>query len=62
MLLGYAKSKNLKDGFSVPIMTPNYLRTGYFVTSTSYKLASALVSSMKVEVVCETIKSMNYYQ
>jgi hypothetical protein len=24
----------------------------YFVTSTSYKLASALVSSMKVEVVC----------
>ena len=35
----------------------------YFVTSTSYKLATALVSSMKVEVVCsnnDILKIFNY--
>lgn len=54
MLLGFAKAKNLKRWiYTVPIMTPKLSSYWlYFVTSTSYKLASALVSSMKVEVVC----------
>jgi len=54
MLLGYAQVRGLKRQIiTVPVMTPkvssNWL---YFVTSTSHKLASALVDSMKVEVVC----------
>lgn len=55
MLLGFAKAKNLKRWiFTVPVMTPKISSYWlYFVTSTSYKLASALVSSMKVEVVCK---------
>jgi len=55
MLLGFAKAKNLKRWiFTVPIMTPKLSSYWlYFVTSTSYKLASALVSSMKVEVICK---------
>jgi uncharacterized protein YbjT (DUF2867 family) len=55
MLLGFAKAKNLKRCiYTVPIMTPKLSSYWlYFVTSTSYKLASALVSSMKVEVVCK---------
>jgi hypothetical protein len=55
MLLGFAKAKNLKRWiYTVPIMTPKLSSYWlYFVTSTSYKLASALVSSMKVEVVCK---------
>jgi uncharacterized protein YbjT (DUF2867 family) len=54
MLLGFAKAKNLKRYIvTVPVMTPKLSSYWlYFVTSTSYKLASALVSSMKVEVVC----------
>jgi uncharacterized protein YbjT (DUF2867 family) len=54
MLLGFAKAKNLKRWiYTVPIMTPKLSSYWlYFVTSTSYKLASALVSSMKVEVIC----------
>ncbi len=54
MLLGFAKARNLKRYiFTVPVMTPKLSSYWlYFVTSTSYKLASALVSSMKVEVVC----------
>ncbi|MFV8370153.1 SDR family oxidoreductase [Flavobacterium sp. LB2R40] len=58
MLLGYAAAKNLKRWiFTVPIMTPKLSSYWlYFVTSTSYKLASALVSSMKVEVVCKNHK------
>jgi uncharacterized protein YbjT (DUF2867 family) len=70
MLLGYAKAKNLKRWiFTVPIMTPKLSSYWlYFVTSTSYKLASALVSSMKVEVVCRdnrinellSVKPMTY--
>jgi hypothetical protein len=54
MLLGFAKAKNLKRYiYTVPVMTPKLSSYWlYFVTSTSYKLASALVSSMKVEVVC----------
>ena len=54
MLLGFAKAKNLKRWiFTIPVMTPKLSSYWlYFVTSTSYRLASALVSSMKVEVVC----------
>lgn len=54
MLLGYAKAKGLKRWiFTIPVMTPKISSYWlYFVTSTSYKLATALVSSMKVEVVC----------
>ena len=55
MLLGFAKAKNLKRWiYTIPIMTPKLSSYWlFFVTSTSYKLASALVSSMKVEVVCK---------
>ena len=54
MLLGFAEAKHLKRWiFTVPVMTPKLSSYWlYFVTSTSYRLASALVSSMKVEVVC----------
>lgn len=54
MLLHFAKAKKLKRYiYTVPVMTPKLSSYWlYFVTSTSYKLASALVSSMKVEVVC----------
>jgi uncharacterized protein YbjT (DUF2867 family) len=53
MLLGYAKAKKLKRWiFTVPLMTPKLSSYWlYFITSTSYKLATALVSSMKVEVI-----------
>ncbi len=55
MLLGFAKAKNLRRWiYSLPVMTPKLSSYWlYFVTSTSYKLAIALVSSMKVEVVCK---------
>jgi uncharacterized protein YbjT (DUF2867 family) len=58
MLLGFAKAKKLKRWiYTVPIMTPKLSSYWlYFVTSTSYKLAAALVSSMKVEVVCRDNK------
>ena len=72
MLLGFAKAKKLKRYiYTVPIMTPKLSSYWlYFVTSTSYKLASALVSSMKVEVVCRDnkindllgVKPMTYEQ
>lgn len=54
MLLGYAEAAGLKRYiYTVPVMTPKLSSYWlYFVTSTSYKLASALVSSMKVEVIC----------
>ncbi len=54
MLLGFAKAKKLKRRIvTIPIMTPKLSSYWlYFVTSTSFKLATALVSSMKVEVVC----------
>ena len=54
MLLGFAKASNLKRWiFTIPVMTPKLSSYWlYFVTSTSYRLASALVSSMKVEVIC----------
>ncbi|WP_281337254.1 SDR family oxidoreductase [Flavobacterium eburneipallidum] len=61
MLLGFAKAKKLKRWiFTVPVMTPKLSSYWlYFVTSTSYKLASALVSSMKVEVICRNNKINN---
>ncbi|RTY87269.1 SDR family oxidoreductase [Flavobacterium sp. GT3R68] len=54
MLLGFAKARKLKRRiFTIPVMTPKLSSYWlYFITSTSYKLASALVSSMKVEVIC----------
>ena len=58
ILLGFAQVRNLKRAIiTVPIMTPKLSSYWlYFVTSTSFKLASALVSSMKVEVVCRDLK------
>ena len=54
MLLRFAKIRKLRRYIvTVPVMTPRLSSYWlYFVTSTSYKLASALVNSMKVEVVC----------
>lgn len=54
MLLKFAEVKKLKRYiFTLPVMTPKLSSYWlYFITSTSFKLASALVSSMKVEVVC----------
>ncbi len=54
MLLTFAKVRDLKRYiFIVPVMTPKLSSYWlYFVTSTSFKLASSLVDSMKVEVVC----------
>ncbi len=54
MLLQFAHERKLKRKiYILPIMTPKLSSYWlYFVTSTSYKLAIALVNSMKVEVVC----------
>jgi len=54
MLLEFGRSRNLKRTIRiVPVMTPRLSSYWlYFVTSTSYKLAVALVNSMKVEVIC----------
>jgi hypothetical protein len=56
MLLGFAKVRGLKRKiYIVPVMTPKLSSYWlYFVTSTSYKLAVALVNSMKIEVVCRS--------
>lgn len=58
MLLEFGKSRGLKRRiFVVPIMTPRLSSYWlYFVTSTSYKLATSLVNSMKVEVICRDNK------
>ena len=55
MLLKFGEERNLKRHIGiVPVMTPRLSSYWlYFVTSTSYNLAIALVNSMKVEVVCE---------
>ena len=60
MLLGYAKVRGLQRKiFTVPVMTPKLSSYWlYFVTSTSYKLASSLVDSMKIEVICRN-KDLN---
>jgi uncharacterized protein YbjT (DUF2867 family) len=54
MLLKFAEVRDLKRYIiTLPVMTPKLSSYWlYFVTSTSYKLASSLVDSMKVEVVC----------
>lgn len=54
MLLKFASVRNLKRKiYIMPVMTPRLSSYWlYFVTSTSYKLAIALVNSMKIEVVC----------
>lgn len=54
MLLGYAKARGLKRWiYTVPVMTPKLSSYWlYFISSTSYKLAVALVNSMKIEVIC----------
>jgi len=54
MLLEFGRIRNLKRYiFTIPVMTPKLSSYWlYFVTSTSYKLAIALVNSMKVEVIC----------
>ena len=58
MLLGFAETRNLKRRIIiVPVMTPRLSSYWlYFVTSTSYKLAVALVNSMKIEVICRDKK------
>lgn len=54
LLLQFAEVRKLKRTIiCLPIMTPKLSSYWlYFVTSTSYKLASHLVDSMKVEVIC----------
>lgn len=54
MLFGYAKVRGLKRYILiVPVMTPKLSSYWlYFITTISFKLASSLVSSMKIEVVC----------
>ena len=55
ILLGYAKVRGLKRKiFILPVMTPKLSSYWlYFITSTSYNLASSLVGSMKIEVICD---------
>ena len=55
MLLQFAKARQLNRKIMiVPVMTPRLSSYWlYFVTSVSYHLASSLVDSMKVEVVCQ---------
>ncbi len=58
MLLGFAHARGLKRHIGiVPVMTPKLSSYWlYFITSTSYRLATSLVSSMKVEVVARDDK------
>ena len=70
MLLGFAHVRGLKRRIGiVPVMTPRLSSYWlYFITSTSYRLATSLVSSMKVEVVARNdeinhllgVKPMDY--
>ena len=55
MLLQFGEVRNLKRHiFVVPVMTPKLSSYWlYFVTSTNFSLATNLVKSMKVEVVCK---------
>jgi uncharacterized protein YbjT (DUF2867 family) len=54
MMLLYAKTRGIKLWiYTVPVMTPKLSSYWlYFVTSTSYQLATNLVASMKMEVIC----------
>lgn len=55
MLLQFAEVRGLRRFiFTVPVMTPRLSSYWlYFVTSTSYKLATNLVNSMKIEVIAQ---------
>jgi uncharacterized protein YbjT (DUF2867 family) len=55
MMLKFAEVRQLKRTiWTLPIMTPKLSSYWlYFVTSTSYKLASALVESLKSPVICK---------
>lgn len=55
ILLGYSKVRGLKRSiYTLPVMTPKLSSYWlYFITSTTYSLASSLVGSMKIEVVCK---------
>ncbi len=55
MLLAFASVRGLKRRiWIVPVMTPKLSSYWlYFITSTSYKLATSLVDSMKVEVIAK---------
>jgi uncharacterized protein YbjT (DUF2867 family) len=61
MLLGFAQVRKLRRWiYIIPVMTPKLSSYWlYFIASTSYKLASALVSSMKVEVICRNTNINN---
>jgi uncharacterized protein YbjT (DUF2867 family) len=54
MLLQFAEIRKLRRTIiNVPVMSPRLSSYWlYFVTSTSYKLATNLVDSMKVEIIC----------
>ena len=56
MLLSFAEVRGLKRLiYTVPVMTPKLSSYWlYFVTSTSYKLATSLVDSMKIEVIAKS--------
>lgn len=58
MLLDYAKLRKLNRKILIlPIMTPRLSSYWlYFVTTTTYRLAIALVNSMKIEVICRDNK------
>ena len=62
MLLQFAEARGLKRKiWTIPVMTPKLSSYWlYFITSTSYKLAMALVDSMKTEVIAkdDEIKKM----
>lgn len=72
MLLRFAKVRGLKRWIiTIPVLTPKLSSYWlYFVTSTSYTLASNLVNSMSVEVICKqnnlheklNIELLNYEQ
>lgn len=61
MLQGFASVRGLRRFiWTVPVMTPRLSSYWlYFVTSTSYMLASSLVDSMKVEVVAVNSTELN---
>lgn len=62
MLLGYARIRGLSRYiWTIPLMTPRLSSYWlYFMTSTSYKLAVALVDSMRIEVVCKDRRLQEY--
>ena len=55
MLLQFAEVRGLKRTiWTIPVMTPKLSSYWlYFITSTSYKLATALVDSMKIQVIAK---------